>query len=65
VRRTPIRLRLTAWYVLVLAAVLAALGAFVVTRLRSDPTSEVDRSLRSAADQIALGYRAGGGPGAS
>jgi heavy metal sensor kinase len=60
VRRAPIRLRLTAWYVLVLAVVLAVLGAFVVTRLRSDLTSEVDRSLRSAADQIALGYRAEG-----
>jgi heavy metal sensor kinase len=60
VRRAPIRLRLTAWYVLVLAAVLAALSAFVVTRLRSDLTSEVDRSLRSAAVQIALGYRAEG-----
>ena len=59
-RRAPIRLRLTAWYVLVLAAVLAALSAFVVTRLRSDLTSEVDRSLRSAAVQIALGYRAEG-----
>lgn len=61
-RRLPIRLRLTAWYVLVLAAVLSALGAFVVTRLRSDLTSEVDRSLSSAADQIADGYRLEGAP---
>ncbi|MFN8160228.1 MAG: ATP-binding protein [Solirubrobacterales bacterium] len=59
-RRLPIRVRLTAWYVLVLAGVLAALVAFVVTRLRSDLTSEVDRSLRSAAEQIARGYRAEG-----
>jgi len=42
--------------VLVLALVLVALGAFVVTRLRSDQTSELDRGLRSAAGQIALGY---------
>lgn len=59
-RRAPILLRLTAWYVLVLAAVLIALGAFVVTRLRSDLTSEIDRGLGSAAGQIAAGYRAEG-----
>jgi heavy metal sensor kinase len=56
----PIRLRLTAWYVLLLAAVLAALGAFVVTRLRSDLTANVDSSLRGAAAQIAQGYEAEG-----
>jgi heavy metal sensor kinase len=56
----PIRVRLTAWYVLVLAAVIAALGAFVVTRLRSDLTSELDGSLRSGAAQIAQGYAAEG-----
>jgi two-component system OmpR family sensor kinase len=60
VRPLPIRLRLTAWYVVVIVAVLAALIAFVVTRLRSDLTSGLDRSLRSAADQIALGYRSEG-----
>jgi two-component system, OmpR family, sensor kinase len=58
----PIRLRLTAWYILVIAAVLAALTAFVVTRLRSDLTSELDRSLRSSAEQIRLGYRVEGRP---
>jgi heavy metal sensor kinase len=61
-RRMPIRARLTAWYVLVLALVLVALGAFVVTRLRTDLTAEVDRSLRAAAGQIAFGYRAEGAP---
>jgi signal transduction histidine kinase len=55
-KHAPIRARLTAWYVLALALVLVALGAFVVTRLRSDLTSELDRGLRSAAGQIALGY---------
>ena len=59
-RRTPIRTRLTAWYALVLAAVLVALGAFVVTRLGADLTAELDRSLRASADQIALGYHAEG-----
>jgi heavy metal sensor kinase len=56
----PIRLRLTAWYVLLLAAVLAALGAFVVTRLRSDLTVSADSSLRGAASQIAQGWEAEG-----
>jgi len=56
VSHVPIRLRLTAWSVAVLAVILAALVAFVVTRLRSDLTSELDRSIRVAADQIALGY---------
>lgn len=59
-RRAPIRLRLTAWYVVVLAAVFLALGAFVVTRLRSDLTSEIDRGLGSAAGQITAGYKAEG-----
>ncbi len=59
-RRTPIRTRLTAWYALVLAAVLLGLGAFVVTRLGADLTAELDRSLRASADQIALGYHAEG-----
>ena len=54
----PIRLRMTAWYVLLLAAVLAALGAFVVTRLRSDLIASADSSLRGAASQIAQGWEA-------
>ena len=56
----PIRVRLTAWYVLVLAGVLLLLGAFVVTRLRSNLTHEVDAPLRSGAAQIARGYSAEG-----
>jgi two-component system, OmpR family, sensor kinase len=56
----PIRVRLTGWYVLVLAAVVVGLGAFVVTRLRADLTSTLDGSLRSAASQIAQGYHAEG-----
>jgi heavy metal sensor kinase len=56
----PIRVRLTAWYVVLLAAVLAALGTFVVTRLRSDLTASVDSSLRGAASQIAQGWEAEG-----
>ncbi len=60
--RAPIRVRLTAWYVLVLAAVLAGLTVFVVTRLRADLTAELDRGLRSSAARIAQGYRAEGEP---
>jgi two-component system, OmpR family, sensor kinase len=58
----PIRVRLTGWYVLVLAGVVAALTAFVVTRLRSDLTSGLDRSLRQGAVQIAQGYQIEGAP---
>ena len=58
----PIRVRLTLWYVLVLAAVLTALGAFVVTRLRADLTAEADRTLTSAAAQMSEGYREEGIP---
>jgi heavy metal sensor kinase len=58
--RLPIRLRLTGWYVLLLTAVLAGVGVFVVTRLRADLGEEIDRSLASAAPTIAQGYAAEG-----
>jgi two-component system OmpR family sensor kinase len=58
----PIRVRMTAWYVAVLALVLVAVGAFVIVQLRSDLTAATDRSLRPAARQIADGYRAEGVP---
>jgi hypothetical protein len=57
----PIRLRLTVWYALLLALIVAAVGAFVVVRLRSDLTDSIDRRLRPAAHQIASGYRSEGG----
>jgi heavy metal sensor kinase len=56
----PIRTRLTAWYVVLLALVIVALGTFVVVRLRADMTADFDRSLRSAAAQIRSGYERGG-----
>jgi heavy metal sensor kinase len=52
----PIRARMTAWYVAVLALVLLAVGAFVLVRLRSDLTDAADRALKPAAQQIASGY---------
>jgi two-component system, OmpR family, sensor kinase len=58
----PIRVRMTAWYVGLLAAIVAAVGAFLVLQLRSDLTASIDRTLRPAAAQIADGYRVEGGP---
>jgi heavy metal sensor kinase len=58
--RLPIRARMTAWYVLLLAAIIAAVGAFLVLRLRSDLTDAIDRTLQPATAQIADGYRAEG-----
>ena len=55
-RRLPIRLRLTAWYALVLAAIIVGLGAFLVLQLRSDLQQTVDREVRSSSTQIAQGY---------
>jgi heavy metal sensor kinase len=55
--RLPIRLRLTAWYVALLAVVLAGVGAFAVERLRSDLEGDVDRSLAATAPQIAYGFQ--------
>ncbi len=54
--RLPIRVRLTAWYVALLAAILVALGAFVAISLRRDLTDAVERSLFVAAGHIATGY---------
>ncbi|MDP9341471.1 MAG: heavy metal sensor histidine kinase [Actinomycetota bacterium] len=56
----PIRARLTAWYVVLLAAILAGLSAFLLLRLRSDLVAGVDRSLDARAAQISLGYQGGG-----
>src|SRR4051812_42730166 len=53
---------MTAWYVALLAVVLAAVGLFVALQLRADLTAGVDRDLRPAAEQIAAGYREEGLP---
>jgi heavy metal sensor kinase len=60
--RLPIRLRMTAWYVALLALIIAAVGAFVVLRLRADLLGATDDRLRSAVTQIAIGYHAEGPP---
>src|SRR4051812_25732943 len=58
--RAPIRARMTGWYVLLLACILCAVGAFVLVRLHADLVDATDRSLRPALHQIAIGYRAEG-----
>jgi signal transduction histidine kinase len=47
-----VRTRLTAWYVALLAIVVACLAAFVVSRLDAGLTGAVDRTLSGAAAQI-------------
>ena len=56
----PIRVRMTIWYAALLAIIIAAVGAFLVVRLRADLTGALDRTLRPATDQIATGYHAEG-----
>jgi heavy metal sensor kinase len=58
----PLRLRMTAWYVALLAVIIAALGAFVVVRLRADLTGAIDNGLRPAAAQIRDDVRVDGVP---
>ena len=48
----PIRTRLTAWYVLLLAAIIAGLGGFVVVQLRSDLRAVIDRELRARGELL-------------
>jgi heavy metal sensor kinase len=56
----PIRVRLTAWYAVLLAVIVTVLGAFLVLRLRSDLQAAIDRDVRNAAPMVALGYAAEG-----
>jgi heavy metal sensor kinase len=56
----PIRVRLTAWYSLLLAAIIVGLGIFVVLQLRSDLRATVDREVRDGSGQITQGYSAEG-----
>ncbi|HWI00012.1 MAG TPA: histidine kinase dimerization/phospho-acceptor domain-containing protein, partial [Propionibacteriaceae bacterium] len=48
-----IRARLTAWYVALLAATLAALGAFLVVRLRADLYQDIDQATTNGSAAIA------------
>ena len=60
--RLPIRARMTAWYVALLALVVAAVGAFLVAAAARRPDRGRRSRLRPAAAQIADGYRAEGAP---
>jgi heavy metal sensor kinase len=54
--RLPIRVRLTVWYAVLLAAIVVALGAFLVLQLRADLQAAIDRDVRAASAHIARGY---------
>ena len=56
--KLPLRVRMTAWYVALLAVVVAALGAFLVVRLRADLTSAIDNGpLRFLSDTAPVSMR--------
>jgi signal transduction histidine kinase len=54
--RLPIRARLTAWYVVLLAAIIVVLGAFVVLQFRADMEATIDRDLVRSWQPIAGDY---------
>ncbi len=54
IRDWPIRLRLTVWYTLILALLLAAFSAFVYVSLSRSLLAQVDSSLRLVAGEAAL-----------
>ncbi|MDP9344170.1 MAG: ATP-binding protein [Actinomycetota bacterium] len=56
----PLRVRMTVWFVGLLAVIVAGLGAFVVVRLRADLTHAIDDGLRPAAAQIRADVRVDG-----
>jgi heavy metal sensor kinase len=60
--RLPIRVRITAWYSLLLALIVVGLGAFLVLQLRADLQDTVDREVRASSVQIAQGYTEEGAP---
>lgn len=53
----PIRARITVFYALILAVVLAGAGIFLVSRLRTDLAEAVDAGLRSRAEVIVRDVR--------
>ena len=59
-RRTPLRLRLTLAFGLVMAAVLAATGLVVYGIFRSDLNHTIDSSLRARATEVASSRRVSG-----
>ena len=58
----PIRARIAIAFAVLLAVVVASIGAFLVVRLRADLVGGIDRELAPAAQQIALDYSKEGIP---
>jgi heavy metal sensor kinase len=56
----PVRVRLTVWYAVLLAAILLAIGTFLVLRLSSDLEQRLDREIAGGARPIAEAYATGG-----
>ena len=52
----PIRARLTLWYALLLAAIIAGLGTFLVFQLRADLLKVIDRELHGSVLEVAREY---------
>jgi len=60
VTRLPIRVRLTLGFTALMAALLAAVGAFVYVQVRSDLDESLDNGLRSRGDELAALAGSGG-----
>jgi heavy metal sensor kinase len=58
--RLPIRVRLTAWYIAVLAAILGVLGPYLVLQFRADMRAAVDRDVARSWRPLARQYAAAG-----
>ena len=58
--KLPIRVRLTAWYAVLLAIILAGLSTFLVLQLRADLEDTVTVEVRSGSLEIARAYRTEG-----
>ena len=56
----PIRVRLTAWYAVLLGAIILAIGAFLVLRLRGDLQDETTATCARRRRRSADGYAAEG-----
>jgi heavy metal sensor kinase len=58
-----IRVRLTAWYAVLLTAILVAIGTFLVFQLEADLQGRLDDDVRTNASSIGEGYTAEGDAG--
>ena len=56
----PIKARLTLWYVMLFAIIVASWGAYITVRVRLDLYTGIDRTLASRATQLASVLRNGG-----